>query len=96
MEAMGKDLAASIPLRIRGHMATSHSPPASGQLSRKLMASKDTKPYMAIMTIWPLGIASRLGNLDVEQRSWFRSEVARLGRLVGYGNIESAEAWPEL
>jgi hypothetical protein len=96
IETMSIDLAASIPLRIRGQTAIDNSSPASTRLSGISTETEVTKPYMASLVIWPLGIAARLGNLDVNHRSWFRSEVARLGRLIGSGNFESAEAWPEI
>lgn len=96
MKHLGKDLAASIPPRIQEHKTAPGSPLAQVQIPNKSDLSQDPIPYTSTMIIWPLCIVSTLGNIDVKQRSWFKSELARLGKRIGYGNIESAETWPEI
>lgn len=91
MKLMGKDFAASVPISIRNFKTSTQLLTVSSRI-------EETLPYMALMTIWPLSIISSLGNLDIEQRAWFRVELARLGRLIGYGLFESAASdfWLEL
>ncbi|KAH8698638.1 hypothetical protein BGW36DRAFT_376526 [Talaromyces proteolyticus] len=38
---------------------------------------------------WPLTIASGLGYLDQEQKSWFQALLLRIGKLSGFGSLES-------
>lgn len=45
-----------------------------------------------MIIVWPLSVVSGLKGVDEEQQPWFRSELARLGRILGDGVIESAES----
>ena len=97
LKEMANGLASSIPFTLGRIRVTSKSAPfQSGQVGVDVW--EDIKPYMATLCIWPLSIASSLGNLDARYKSWFRSELARLGRIAGYGLMETAESddWPEL
>jgi hypothetical protein len=38
-----------------------------------------------------LTLAASVGGVDAVQQKWFRCELARIGRIVGYGIFESAE-----
>jgi len=46
---------------------------------------------MAMLAVWPLTLASSVRSVGAKQRLWFRSELAHLGRRVGYGIMECAE-----
>ena len=84
LRLMANDLASSIPYCLERF---SLDPSFAITLDTK----EDIKPYLANLVVWPLTIASSLENLDRGQRQWFRSELARLGRVVGVGVIECAE-----
>jgi hypothetical protein len=49
------------------------------------------KPYLANLIAWPLIVASSLEGIVTEEKRWFRSELARLGRILGDGILECAE-----
>ena len=91
VETMANDLASTVPFCLQRFKVTD-SPDSS--FHRKLITLntiEDIKPYMAMLVIWPLSIASSLGDVDVKQSWWFRSELARLGRITGAGVLECAE-----
>lgn len=103
MKDMADDLASSIPFclqkfQVSDDGANSSSPPPSMNAITLNNANEEIKPYLAGLVIFSLGIASGLVDVDVEQRSWFRSQLARLGRVVGAGVLEGAETdkWLEL
>jgi hypothetical protein len=56
-----------------------------------LNTNEDIKPFMACRTVWPLTVASSLRAVEVKQKLWFRSVLARLGRVIGAGVLECAE-----
>lgn len=99
LNTMAYDLASSVPFCLQRFKATdpldsSHS----RQNSITLNTDEEIKPYVAISIIWPLTIASSLADVDVKQQLWFRSELARLGRIGGFRVLECAETdrWLEL
>ena len=98
MKLMGDDLASSIPFSLQRLKVTKIA--QSSYLEESITPSTDidTKPHLATLLIWPLTIASSLRNVDVEQKMWFRSVLASLGRLVGVSVIECVEndLWLEL
>jgi hypothetical protein len=56
-----------------------------------LNTNEDIEPYMAMLVVWPLTLASSVGGVDAGLQKWFRSELARLGRVMGYAITECAE-----
>lgn len=86
MQIMANDLASSVPFCLQRFKIT-----PTRQESIVLNTGEDIKPYMANLTIWPLSIASSLRDVEVTQKEWFRSMLARLGRTVGAGIFEYAE-----
>lgn len=98
IKTMANDLASSVPFCLQRFKIT-HSPNSSCQQNViTVNTNEDIEPYVADLTIWPLTIASSLGDVDVKQTLWFRSELARLGRVVGVRVLECAETdqWLEL
>lgn len=98
MQIMANDLASSVPFSLQRFKVT-HSP--RSPFSRKsitLNTKEDIKPYVAKLIIWPLSIVSSLEYVEAKQQSWFRSELARLGKISGYGVFDSAESdrWLEI
>ena len=98
MRVMANDLASSVPFCLEKLKVTEKPNSFSHKTSITLNTTEDIKPYLASLTVWPLTIASSLGDVDVDQRSWFRSELARVGRKIGARVLECAETdrWLEL
>jgi hypothetical protein len=94
MKFMADDLASSVPSCLQRFKVSDS--PNSNLIT--LNTNEDIKPYVAGLAIWPLTIASSLGDVEVKQKLWFRSELARLGRVVGVRVLECAETdhWLEL
>ncbi|MCJ1374999.1 hypothetical protein MMC20_006232 [Loxospora ochrophaea] len=88
METMSNDLASSIPFCLERFKVI------DGLV--KPNANDDIKPHLASLVVWPLTLASGLEDVDIKQRSWFRSELTRLGKVVGAGVLECAETEPWL
>ena len=93
IEIMANDLASSVPFCLQRFKVTDRRNSSSHQSLITLSTDEDIKPYLASLTVWPLTIASSLGavDVDIKQILWFRSELARLGRIVGAGVLECAE-----
>lgn len=83
--AAANDLASSLPFCL-GEVRV-----ASDRISVTVETNVEIMPYVATRVIWPLMIASSLADVDMKQRQWFRSELARLGKIVGFGVIEHAD-----
>ena len=99
LNTMANDLASSVPFCLqRVNITDPRGSSNTRQNSITLNTNEDIKPYVAISIIWPLTIASSLADVDVKQQLWFRSELARLGRIGGFRVLECAETdrWLEL
>ncbi|MCJ1386674.1 hypothetical protein MMC17_009800 [Xylographa soralifera] len=98
MNTMANDLASSVPYCLQRLKFADCANSSSYHKSIMPNTNEDIKPYLAGLVIWPLSIASSLKDVDVEQKLWFRSELARLGRIIGAGVFECAETdkWLEL
>lgn len=93
MKTMANDLASSLPFCLQRFKVTD-CPDSSSSSPRNtiiLNTNEEIKPYLAALTVWPLTIVSGLDDVHVEQTSWFRSELARVGRVIGAGVLECAE-----
>ncbi|KAJ4258961.1 hypothetical protein NW762_008049 [Fusarium torreyae] len=55
-----------------------------------LEPDQGVQPALALFAAWPLTIVSNLDTLASEQRSWFRTQLAQLGRVLGDGALECA------
>ncbi|KAH8429329.1 Zn(II)2Cys6 transcription factor domain-containing protein [Aspergillus melleus] len=85
LESFANDLASTVPFALeRFKLACSPTDGIS-------FNTEDIKPYNATLIAWPLTMASGISRLKPDQRSWFRSAVARIGRVVGVGVLECAE-----
>lgn len=92
MKIMADGLIASIPFCLQELQVTDNLISPCHQSSIMLSPNKDVRPYIAALIAWPLSIASSLGNLDIKQKMWFRSQLARVGKILGVGVFECAEA----
>ena len=91
MNTAATDLASSLPFCFEKFKVLDNSSSSCRPQPISLTVKEDIKPYMALLIAWPLSLASSIENLDLRQRSWFRSELARLGKIVGAGVFECAE-----
>lgn len=90
LRGMADSLASTIPFCLERFKADNlHSP--IRQASITINTEEEIKPYLASLAVWPLTIASSLEGIDVRQQLWFRSELARLGRITGDSVLECAE-----
>ena len=88
--SMADHLASSIPFCLERFKVTVPDLPSEKPLII-LNIEQDIKPCVAHLVIWPLTLAASVGGVDAVQQKWFRCELARIGRIVGYGIFESAE-----
>ncbi|KUJ09377.1 uncharacterized protein LY89DRAFT_788253 [Mollisia scopiformis] len=95
MRKMGNGLASSIPFCFERFSVT-QNPESSDDVSITLNIHEDIKPYNASLVLWPLTIATSIGSVERELRLWFRSELARVGKITGFGIAECANtpSWP--
>jgi len=95
---LANDLASSLPYCLQRIKVVDSSKSSSQRKSITLNTNEDIKPYLATLTVWPLTIASSLGDVDAKQAMWFKSELSRLGKVVGVGVFQCAETdqWLEL
>ena len=91
LKAMADSLASTIPFCLERFKVVDNPNSSIRQTSITLNTNKEIKPYLASFAIWPLTIASSLERIDVTQQLWFRSELARLGRITGAGVLECVE-----
>ncbi|KAN0089798.1 hypothetical protein V8E51_018377 [Hyaloscypha variabilis] len=96
ISVMAESLASSVPFTLERVKITRHSEEQSKEPSITLNIGEDIRPCLAMLLVWPLTLAANVSGVDAAQQKWFRSELARLGRIVGYGIIECAETdqWP--
>ncbi|PLB51338.1 hypothetical protein P170DRAFT_509328 [Aspergillus steynii IBT 23096] len=90
LDSLADDLASTVPFCLEQFTVESSD--------NVTLNSQGIRPYNATLMAWPLTIASGLRHLKPDQRSWFRSAIARIGRVVGIGVFECAETdeWLEL
>ena len=95
LEHLADDLACSIPFALQ-RVKVADDFNSTGKATVSVDTWREIKPSLATLVAFPLSVASRLGNLDMRYKSWFASELARVGRAVGIGLLEAAEhnAWP--
>jgi hypothetical protein len=89
IQEMGDSIAASIPFcleKIKIHSSSTNSQP-----SITVRTDEDIKPHSASLLVWPLTIASSITEIDHMQQLWFRSELAKFGKIIGDGILENAE-----
>ncbi len=91
LKAMADSLASTIPFCLERFKVTDNPNSPIRQTSVTLNTNEGIQPCLATLAVWPLTIASSLEGINVRQQMWFRSELARLGRIIGTGVLESAE-----
>lgn len=96
IKSMADNLASSIPFCLERFKITDAPDSLSETPQIMFNVAEEVKPYVAQLVVWPLTIAASAGGVDAALQKWFRCELARIGRIVGYGIIECAETdqWP--
>ncbi|KAG4435106.1 hypothetical protein IFR05_009415 [Cadophora sp. M221] len=95
---MANDLASSIPFCRQNITITESSVSDSGSKVVTINSDDLEEQHAAVTTVWPLSMASGLSRVEVKPRSWFRAELARIGRMMYDSVLEGAEReqWLEL
>ena len=93
---LSNDLASSIPYCLQRFNIKDTPSAVSEKPSIKVKKTEELDPYLASLTAWPLIIASGIKDLDRDKRLWFRSELVRVGKIVGSGVLKCAENDPWL
>lgn len=100
LSSMAESLASSIPFCLQRFKVIDGSEgPSSETATIALTSNEASSPYvLAALMVWPLTIASSLAYVDARLKSWFRSELARQGRMLGFRVLECAEteSWLQL
>jgi hypothetical protein len=88
-------LAAAVPFCLDRFHVSRNNPSQEGQSSIPnpiiLNEVEEVKPHLATLVVWPLGLGLILQEFDSEQRKWFQSELAYLGKVTGAGVLECAD-----
>ncbi|KAL2061049.1 hypothetical protein VTL71DRAFT_9101 [Oculimacula yallundae] len=93
IDETANDLASSIPY-CRQIITVVDSVDAETKTSKKIamLSTEDTEElYVGVTSVWPLSMASVLSRVEIKQRSWFRAELARIGRMIYDTVLEGAE-----
>ena len=89
--AMADGLSSTIPFCLERFKVTNDSGSAGGQTSIETNTNEEIKPYLVNLVIWSLAVATSVDGLDVRQRLWFKSELGRLGELIGHNTLGAVE-----
>lgn len=96
MKTTADDLASSIPFALQ-MLRVAEDEEYLTEPSPIIMNTDDNlKPYIANLVVWPLSMVANISGLGVEQKSWFKSLIAQLGRITGISILQCPEQWPEL
>ncbi|KFY06749.1 hypothetical protein V492_07780 [Pseudogymnoascus sp. VKM F-4246] len=89
LKAMADSLASTIPFSLGRIMADNTKDQGSRNSKPAItLVEGEIRPALALLTVWPLSVASSLDDVDPGQQLWFRSELASLGRVLGDGVLE--------
>lgn len=91
LEAMAESLASTIPFCLERFRVDSLQL-LDNQTSISLNSKQDIKPSLASLLVWPLSLGAALEGVEPRQQRWFRSELARLGRILGDGVLQCADS----
>lgn len=89
---MANGLSSSIPFCLERFKVTNGPDPGVGLTSSTPSTNEEIKPYLVNLVIWPLAVATSVDGLDVRQRLWFKTELARLGEIIGHNTLGAVEA----
>ncbi|KAF7551773.1 hypothetical protein G7Z17_g4801 [Cylindrodendrum hubeiense] len=61
-----------------------------GELELTLCVDDEIRPALALPAVWPLTMGSSIGSIEPKQETWFRTQLKRLGSVLGDGALECA------
>jgi hypothetical protein len=98
LKVMADNLASSIPFCLQRFKVADTSNSSVRQHSITLTTDEEIKPYMACLIAWPLSLAASLKGVDLDQKLWFKSELANIGKTIGARVLEcvGTDQWLEL
>ncbi|CRG89527.1 hypothetical protein PISL3812_06563 [Talaromyces islandicus] len=87
LKTTADDLASILPFCLGNVklVQNKNAPESIEVLSKASLLFSDTR-----LLIWPLSLAVGFGHLERQQRSWFGTLLARVGKAFGFGVLESA------
>ncbi|PVH79361.1 hypothetical protein DL98DRAFT_631678 [Cadophora sp. DSE1049] len=85
LKTLAHDLTCIIPFSL-GRIKTNSKVLDSITLNTK----EEIPPSLALPVVWSLSVVSSLDGIESEQQLWFRTLLARLGRVLGDGALECA------
>ncbi|KAH7313036.1 hypothetical protein BKA65DRAFT_150785 [Rhexocercosporidium sp. MPI-PUGE-AT-0058] len=88
---MANDLASSIPFCRQIVTVTESPDPASQGEVVTVNKNQHEEQHVGATTVWPLSMASSMIRVEVKPGSWFRAELARIGRILYDSVLEGAE-----
>ena len=88
-----RDLASSIPFcrHIISIADTEGSAPGNKTITINNKANQEEEQHVSVTIVWPLSMAAGLSRVEVKPRAWFRTELARIGRLIHDSVLAGAE-----
>ena len=92
LRTMADSLASSLPFCLEKFSVVDDNPTSpSCEPSIIFRPDGEIKPYLAVLAVWPLSVASIIDGIDVQLRRWFQSQLAGIGKVTGEGVLESVK-----
>ncbi|KAL9081384.1 MAG: hypothetical protein Q9157_000103 [Trypethelium eluteriae] len=90
LNAMADSLASTVPYCLE-RFKVDDSTSSIHQSPLLINTDERIKPYLASSVVWPLTVAVGLEGIDLRQQLWFKSELARMGEILGDGAVQFAD-----
>ena len=94
IKTMADDLASTIAFFLGRLKVIDSTDSSLHQVSVRFNSSEESMPYLGVLAVWPINIASSLEGIVASQQLWFRSQLAEIGKQTGIGVLECAGANP--
>ena len=91
LRTMADSLASSLPFCLEKFRVVDNSNSPSREPSITFRPDGEIKPYLAVLAVWPLSVASIIDGIDFQQQQWFKSQLAGIGKITGEGVLESVK-----
>ncbi|PVH82725.1 hypothetical protein DL98DRAFT_513809 [Cadophora sp. DSE1049] len=85
------DLASSSPFCRQAITVTDDLGAGSGAKFVTINMNEHEEQHVSVTTVWPLSMAAGLSRVEVKPRAWFRTELARIGRMIHDSVLAGAE-----
>ncbi|KAI4225639.1 MAG: hypothetical protein L6R36_003755 [Xanthoria steineri] len=93
LRTMADSLASSLPFCLEKISVVDDNltPPSSREPAIIFRPGGEIKPYLAVLAVWPLSVASIIDGIDFGLRRWFQSQLAGIGKVTGEGVLENVK-----